>query len=246
MRLGGRFAGSVATRALRGALGIVASAALILPGDLHAAQRDAVGGLEVRGAVYVNDQAAVSGMTVFAGDTIRTGSDGAASVVVAGRGSLILAAGTEITLSEERRFLAILNRGAVGLRALPSVRSFGIRVGDFVVAPSPEAEATAEIERAADGSARVRCAEGSVGVIPLEGAGSLFLGAGESATISADGRLARTGAPSSAPPPPPAPPQRRGARTGIIIAVAGGGAAAAAFALSRGKKEAAPVSPSVP
>lgn len=246
-----RSPGSSAADALRRGLTILLCALLFLPGGLLGAapaQLQIVGSLEVRGAVSINNQPAVSGTTVFVGDTIRTGADGAASVMVAGRGMLIVAAETELTLSAQPRFLAILDRGTLGLRAQADARGFSIRVGNFVVVPSPEAEATAEIERAADGSAQVRCTAGSVGVIALEGEETVFLQPGQGANISAAGRLTRAVPPQPAPTvpaPTPPPPQGKHVPVGVWVAVAGAGAAGAAIALSRGKKGAtlSPVQP---
>jgi hypothetical protein len=213
------------------------------------AQRAALGALQVTGEVYVNNAPVEREGTVFAGDTVRTGATGAASITLAGRGRLILAASTEVVLAGASRYLASLEAGTVGLNALADAQSFQLRVGNFLVVPSPEAAATAEIERAADGSARITCMSGSVGVIALEGEEVVFLRAGQTGRISADGRfsLSTPAAPAQPTGQPRPPEEKKGRRTGLIVLLVGAGGAAGAAAALAGKKDGSPtLSPSVP
>jgi ferric-dicitrate binding protein FerR (iron transport regulator) len=212
------------------------------------AQRAPLGALQATGGVLVNNAPFEGESTVFIGDTLETGANGAASITIAGRGRLILAARTQVILTGAPRYLVSLEVGTLGLNAQADAQSFQVRVGKFLVVPSPGVAATAEIERAADGSARISCMGGSVGVIEMEGADVVFLRAGQSARISADGVFSvstpSTPAPAAEKPPPTI--QKGGRRTGLIVLlVAGGGAAGAAAALA-GKKDKSPLSPSVP
>jgi len=127
-------------------------------------------------------------------------------------------------------------------------------VGSFAVVPDPAAEAAAEVELAADGSARINCTEGSVGVIGLEGPQLTFLHPGEVITISPDGAL-QTGAPPARTPAPAAPaptaptPEagKKKSRAGVyvLLGLAGAGAAGAAAGLA-GHGGTPSVSPSTP
>ncbi len=212
-----------------------------------AAQRTPVGALQVTGSVSVGGTPTTAETTVFVGDVIRTGADGAARITVAGSGTLILSAQTELALSGAPRYLATLRGGVLGIYSLTGARNFQVRVGNYLVVPAPDAPATAEVRLVADGSAEIACQSGSVGVIALEGEDVLFLRSGQTARITSAGTLAQPEAPAPTQPPPPGPSGGGGGKNkGVIIAVlVGGGAAGAALALSR-KKEAAPMSPSVP
>jgi ferric-dicitrate binding protein FerR (iron transport regulator) len=212
------------------------------------AQRTPLGALQAIGEVLVNNAPVEGDSTVFIGDTVRTGPTGAASITMAGRGRLILAARTEIVLSGAPRYLVSLEVGTLGLNAQAEAQNFQIRVGNFLVVPSPEAAATAEIERAADGSARITCMAGSIGVIALEGEEVVFLRAGQSARISATGVFSISTPSTPAPPPEqPQPQAKRRVSAGVIVLIVGaGGAAGAAAALAGKKDKAQPLSPSQP
>jgi hypothetical protein len=219
----------------------------------QAPERRPLGALRATGEVYVNDSRVTGESTVFIGDALRTGADGAARLTVSGRGSLIASSQTRLVFQADPRYFATLQQGSVGLRSLTAAKNFQLRVGSFAVVPDPAAEAAAEVELAADGSARINCTEGSVGVIELEGSQSLFCHAGEVATISPEGTL-QTGAPRAPTPAAPAPtapaPEAGKAKkspTGlyVLLGLAGAGAAGAAAGLA-GRGGAAPVSPSGP
>lgn len=212
-----------------------------------AAQRTAVGSLQVTGQVMVSGTPVTAETTVFVGDVIRTGADGAARLSVAGHGTLILAAQTELALSGAPRYLATLRGGVLGIQSLAGARNFQVRVGNFLVVPAPDAPATAEVRLAPDGSAQIACQNGSVGVLALEGEEVLFLRAGQTGRITSAGTLAPSEAPAPTRPAPPAPRAGGGKGRAVIIAVlVGGGVAGAALALAGKEKEPSPVSPSVP
>jgi hypothetical protein len=222
-------------------------------------QGTALGVLSVAGEVYVNNLRATEGATIFVGETLRTGAGGAARVTITGRGTLTVASQTQISFAPEPRYFAELQRGSVAWRALAGAANFQLRLGNFTVVPYREGEAAAQAELAADGSAKISCAAGSIIVIQLQGSDSVFLGAGGVATVSAQGVL-RRGEPAEAeaqgqvqgPPnapttaPNPSGKTSKSRRYVVWIGLAGGGVAAAAAALAAGHGAKLPESPFVP
>ncbi len=207
-----------------------------------------IGALQVTGEVRVNDALISTDSTVFAGDRVRTGSDGVAAISVSGRGTLLLQPGSTVSFPDQAQFLADLEQGRVTLRSLPDTSGFQIRLGNFIAAPVAPAESITEIEHAADGSFRIASRKGSVGLIEADGARSLFLDANESATILPDGSLQQAEAPTGAPSPTqPTPPQAKRKQTWLPwVLVGAGGAGAAAALAGRGSEARPPVSPSQP
>ena len=215
--------------------------------------RQPLGSLSATGEVYVNEARVSGEVTLFAGDSLRTGADGAASVTLSGRGMLIVANQTEVSFAPSPRYFAELRHGIAEFRTLAGAANFELRTGNFIVVPASEAEAAADIERAPDGTTKITCTKGSMGVISLEGPESIFLHPGEVGTISPEGKMSTTVAgpqpgaapPGAAPPAPPSPPVHKGHTGLIILGLVGGGVAGAAAALaSRGGKPA--VSSSTP
>lgn len=209
-----------------------------------------VGALQVTGEVRVNEAAITQDQTLFAGDRVRAGADGVAAISISGRGTLLMRPGSSVSFPDHAQFLADLEQGNVALRSLADTSGFRIRLRNFVAAPVAPAESAVEIERAVDGSFRITCSKGSVGLIEMDGARSLFLGATESATILADGRLVQQPeAPARAPsaPAPTQPKASKGKQAWLPWVLVGAGAAGAAAALAgRGESERPPVSPSQP
>lgn len=206
-----------------------------------------IASLSARGEVYL-DQLKVAGeLTIFKGETLRTALDGVADLTIAKRGMLNIAPQTQISFEATPRYFATLDHGAIGLRSLLDAQNFQIRLGTYVVFPVTGEETAAAIERSSDGSSRVRCLSGSLGVIALEGSESVFLRPSEELTIPAGGPLPQTGvAVTQAPTVPPVPTAKRKSATPfIILGVLGGAAGAAAAALTRGGGG-QPVSPSRP
>ena len=230
------------------------SVGLIKPASYSPApQREALGSLRSTGEVYVADSKAPVEVVVFSGDTVRTGADGSATLEVAGKGMFLIYQHTEISFAG-RRYFATLKQGTVSFRTVADVKNFEVRMGGIVVAPEGTAAATADIEREADGSARVRCTLGSMGVISLEGSNSAFLRPGQEAYISPDGKItlasAKQEAGSTQGSAPPAPPSGRGGNahtTWIALGVGGGAAAGVVAALAgHGSGSTSSVSPSTP
>ncbi len=210
-----------------------------------------LGSLTTTGEVYVNGLRVSGEVTIFVGDALRTGADGAASLTVSGRGMLIFASQSEVSFAPSTRYFAELRRGSAGFRPLAGATNFELRVGCVILVPPADTEATADIERAPDGTWRVTSMTGLIGVISLEGPESIFLRPGEVATVSPECRISTTGPqpgaapPGAAQPAPPSPPLHKRHTGLIILGLVGGGVAGAAAALaSRGGKAA--VSSSTP
>ena len=212
-------------------------------------ERQPLGALSTVGEVYVNESRAPSESTVFPGDTLRTGETGAATFTVSGRGSLKISPKARLTFVDEPRYLATLQEGTVVMSVFAETANFQVRTGDFVIIPGQEVpSAASEISRFADGSTRINCTSGAVGVVALETTQAVFLRPGQYVTVSAGGALQAVMSPIGAPSEPlPLPPAKaKKSRTGwIILGVAGGGGAAAAAVLASGGKKTS-VSPSVP
>lgn len=194
--------------------------------------------LSTVGEVYINESRAPSETTIFAGNTLRTGN-GAATCTASGRGSLKVSAKTRLSFAADPRYVAVLNEGTVVMSAFGEAAKFQVRIGDFAIVPGPEAPtSSAQIERSADGSSRVTCMTGSIGVIALEGTEAIFLQPGQFVIISADGKLQqRTAAPAALPEPVPAAPGKKshtGRNVGWISAGAGGALAAILASRSSG------------
>jgi hypothetical protein len=210
--------------------------------------RRPLGPLNTSGDVYLNNSPAPAQSTIFAGDTVRTGSTGKAIFTLSGQGSLGLLARTEVSFVDQPQYIADLHYGTVSIHFLAEGKNLALKVSDFAVLAEPSIETNAEVDRTADGSARISCQSGSVGVIALTVTGpqALFLKPGQSATISPAGEL--RAAPSGPAAPSPVPPTTaKKSKAGWIALglAAAGGAAGAAVALASGGGHRA-VSPSVP
>ncbi len=215
-----------------------------------APQQTPLGALRASGEVFVNGSPVAGDLSIFAGDILRTGANGAAGLSFAGRGVITVAAQSEVSLAPSARYFAQLQRGTVSVHWIEGAQPFQIEASQHIVAPTAGSEAVAEIVRAADGSVRITCLSGSVGVLGLESAAALFLQPGQSAQISAGGVLTLAVPPAAPPPAPtpqkPSPRKPTPSKVPIILIAAGGGAAAvAALALAKGKAS-QPTSPFVP
>lgn len=225
-------------------LAVFLAGVLAGPAPGQGGQGQAVGHLRAAGEVYVNQTGVAGERTVFAGDTVRTNSDGRASILVGGRGVLELESNSRLVLAAAPQYFAWLEEGKLTLRALQDARNFQLRLGRFILVPSPETESAAQMEQRADGAARVRCVAGSIGLVALEGVESLFLNPEQVVDITREGQLRRP-PPQEVPTPPLEPVGEKKSRRGLVILIlvgAAGGGAAVALA-SRGRES---VSPSVP
>jgi hypothetical protein len=207
-------------------------------------QKAAVGALQTTGQVTVNGAVVHGTQSLFPGDSIQTGPDGAASLGIPDIGTFTVAASTTVVFPASN-FLATLKVGTVGMHASQGAKNIEVQFGNFLVfVPDYESEATATITVAADGSARAECHGGSVGITQIEGAASVFLKEGQFVTVSAAGELGAVEGAGAAPPaansaattasntPAATPPTKKSHATLILIAVGGGAAAAAGAALA--------------
>lgn len=228
----------------------------------------ALGSLSSAGDVFVGSMPAPAESTIFPGDVVRTGDNGNATFTLNGKGSIKLASGSQVVFSGDPRFLAELQSGTVVMDSFGGTTDITLRAGSFVVSPLIGADKTSsKIEKAQEGSFTITCLDGSISLIPVQGATGSVLHANQVLMISPTGELgliqqanansnATTNAPAAEPPPPPATPgptsnTQKSHKGWIILGVAGGGAvagiaAAAAGHGGKGEEGTTPVSPSSP
>jgi hypothetical protein len=204
----------------------------------------AIGSLQSRGEVFVGGVPATSEVTLFPGEVIRTGDDGAANLAIRDRGLLVIAANTEIAFppGQSGGPLASLHSGIIALRLSAKAMPTSIELGKIALTTASNTAAAAEVEMSADASAHVRCLAGSVGLIAVKSVQPVFLKPGEEATTSADGKIAVIGADASAAGIPAAAGTSKAASIALL---AGGGAAAGVAALIT-VSHAPPMSPTAP
>lgn len=231
-------------------------AGLCMPWDTRAqvTNNQAIGALQATGEVYLNGMRAAGQQTIYPGDVVRTGPDGAAALTIPGTGMVTVAAQTEVSFRTDA-YLAKLKEGTVGIHMSDTEAGIEIESVNFLAfVPLHASETAGTITVGADGGGRVECLAGSIGVTALQNAGALFLKPGQSAAIAANGQLgaietSTQGQPAPAPEQPSAPPIRpvKKSRAGYYIlgAAGAGGVAAALAALSHGGNS-QPVSPSKP
>jgi hypothetical protein len=208
-------------------------------------QRQPLGSLTTVGDVYVNESRAPAESTIFSGDALRAAPGGNATFTTSGKGSIKVLPESQLAFPGNPQYVAELKSGTVVMTSLSGPASINLRVRDYALAAVTSGEeSTSKIEKSADGSFVITCLQGSVGVIPLQGANGLFLQAGQTVRISTRGELTAV---EQQPNPTPAQPKSGGQKKSnagwIILAVAGGGGAAgAAAALGHGGGS-SPVSP---
>jgi hypothetical protein len=205
-------------------------------------QRQSIGSMNSVGEVLVNESRAPSELTIFSGDTLRTGETGTAILTTNGQGSLQISHDSQVAFTGDPRYFAELKLGTIFAKSLGGTAGTGVRAGNFVVVPTNRNELTSvTIARMTDGSFLITCSAGNVGVISLQESPGLFLQAGQSAQISPTSELVALGKPAQA-------PQSAGKshRLWIYLGLAGGGiAAGAAAAIAHGGTH-PPISPSSP
>ena len=205
--------------------------------------------MQATGEVYVDGTKAVGEQTLFPGDTVRTGADGAAVLMSPAFGEVIIPAQSEISFGAAP-YLALLKRGSVEARSSQTATNFGIQFGSTVLfVPTPETDSTGVIVLHPDGSARVSCGLGSVALKSANGVQLAVLHVNESVDVGADGKLQTvvSGGPTQSAQTSSGPARVTGSsHTGyIILGVVAGGVTAAAIALIT-RKSGQPVSPSSP
>lgn len=226
-----------ATHRVRGGV-IVLSFSLVFSSTSftsQAPQGQALGVVNASGEVYLGNLPVPGQATIYTGETLRTGADGAAQMAIPGSGTFTLASQSQMSFPGLPSYLAVLEQGTVGMRSFEGAKNLRLRVRNFVVIQDPAHEAAAQVEFSADGNVRVTCVGGSVGVTQFDGPAALFLNPGEVAIITANGILLRGGpqAQTTAEPStqPPAAGKRK-SRTPLYLLLGLGGAAGAAAALA--------------
>jgi hypothetical protein len=187
--------------------------------------REKLGSLTSLGEVFVNDVPVSVTSTVSAGDNIRTGESGEATLAVAGKGTMKIRPLSQVVLSGNAQYAAELEKGSVLLNSVPGSDGLIVRIGNYVVVPSVRSIATAlSVTRALDGSFLVYCSGGTIGVLTVEGKSGQLLQTGQSLTVSAKSELLASS---------PAPKSKGHSHTRwILLGVAGAAAAGAAAALA--------------
>jgi len=176
------------------------------PRAARKAQNQALGSMTAVGPVYINGVPAPADLTIFPGDTLKTGELGSAAFSISGKGSFKILSNSEMVFPPDPRYSAELKAGSVVMNSFNGATDVSLRVGNYVVAPVIEAQqSTSQVARHADGSFTVTCLEGSVGLIPLEGATGRVLQSGESVNILSSGELDIAKAPAAAAAPRAAP-----------------------------------------
>ena len=160
---------------LLGALPLMAGA----PRAARKAQNQALGSVTTVGPVTINGVPAPADLTIFPGDTLKTNDMGSAAFSISGKGSFKLLSNSEMVFPPDPRYTAELKAGSVVMNSFNGATDISLRVGNYVVAPVIQAQqSTSQVVRHADGSFTVTCLEGSVGLIPLEGATGRVLQSG--------------------------------------------------------------------
>ncbi len=211
------------------------------------AQRQTLGSLNSAGEVFVNEMRAPSELTIYSGDTVRTGQTGTAMLTASGDSSFQLSPSSQAVFAGDPRYFAELKTGTISIKALGGSGGAAVRAGNFAIVPTNRNERTmTTIERMADGSFLVTCSAGNVGIIPMNQAAGLFLQAGQAARISSAGELAAVQAPASATTRVSTSSAGKNRTFWIFLGLAGAGATAGvAVALATASSH-SPVSPSAP
>jgi ferric-dicitrate binding protein FerR (iron transport regulator) len=239
---------SLSSRAFRPFMAIVMAVAMMLypvaasaSGASSRQAREPLGALATVGTVYVNGAPAPAVLTIFAGDTVLTGDNGSATFTMTGKGSLKLSTQTHVTFIGDARFLAELTAGTVIMTSFAQSTDVTLRAGNYVIAPVIQTEqSSSRIDKTATGSFAVSCLDGSVGVIPLEGANGRVLAVGQSVEISPQGDLGVTQEASAPPATNASVKKQSNSHTGyIILGVAAAAGVGAAVALAGHKSSSA-------
>src|SRR5579859_1672232 len=116
IRIGNRFAVLAVLLALIPPLSIFAvpAAAQTTPDP----QRQPLGSLDSTGEVFVNEQRAPSELTVFPGDTLRTGDTGSARLTAGGNSSLQISRQSQVVFSADPHYVAELKLGSITFKSL--------------------------------------------------------------------------------------------------------------------------------
>src|ERR1700675_3009534 len=170
------------------------------PRAARKAQNQALGSITTVGPVFINGVPAPADLTIFPGDTLKTGDMGSAAFSISGKGAFKILSSSEMVFPPDPRYSAELKAGSVVMNSFNGATDISLRVGNYVVAPVIESQqSTSQVVRHADGSFTITCLEGSVGLIPLEGATGRVLQSGESVNILSSGELEIAKVPGAVP-----------------------------------------------
>ncbi|HKN59939.1 MAG TPA: hypothetical protein VJW93_02090, partial [Candidatus Acidoferrales bacterium] len=155
-----------------------------------------------------------------------------------------------VTFTGDARFLAELTSGTVIMTSFAQSTDVTLRAGNYVIAPVIQTEqSSSRIDKTANGSFAVSCLDGSVGVIPLEGANGRVLAVGQSLEISPQGELGPTQEASAPPATTTSVKKSSNSHTGYIILGVGAAAgigAAVALAGHKSSSSCTSISPACP
>jgi hypothetical protein len=201
----------------------------------QSAAAQTLGSLRATREVHLNGSPATGEQTIYPGDTVQTGADGAAALTSPGFGVLIIPAESEVTFLAAPD-LATLKRGSVEVHSSQPSKDLGIRFGTTVMhLPAPETESAGVITLRPDGSAQVSCTFGSIGLTSLGGT-LVVLHPLQSVVVSADGKVQPVQSVPLIPNAQTSGPAVSGKVSPAVyvgLALAGGGTAAAILLLTR-------------
>ena len=214
-------------------------------------QRDPLGSLTSVGEVFLNDLRAPAEVTVFSGDKVRTGESGSATFNMSGKGSLKIFPRSEVVFSAKYEYTAEFGSGSVLMSSVSGPNGFTMRIGNNVVVPSfKEHTASASIEKGPDGSFVVKCTDGAMGVLALQGSSGEFIQVGQSVGVAPTGALFAVAQPGATPGKTTFSARSSNKPSHSLanwayVGLGGAGAAVAALALSHsgGKQSISPSSP---
>jgi hypothetical protein len=219
----------------------------------QAQEKQPLGSLSSVGQVYVSNSVAPAESTIFTGDTLSTDEMATAIFTISRKGSVEIASRSQLVFTGSQQYVAELKSGIVVMSSLSGPSGINLRIGNFVVVAVTQGEqSTAKIESFLNVLFLISCSEGTIGIVPVEGPpNGIFLKAGQSVSISAQGVLsaptATVASTTTSSSPTQSPSVQGKSHTGLIILglAAAGGAVGAAAALAR-KGGGQTVSPSSP
>jgi len=198
----------------------------------------------------VNDSQAPAEITIFSGDRVRTGESGSATFNMSGKGQLKLSPRSQVLFSGKYEYTAEFESGSVLMTSVSGPNGLTVRIGSDVVVPSfKERTASALIERTPDGSFVVKCSDGAMGVLALQGSSGQFIQLGQSVGVAPNGAMSAAVQPGATSVKTTSSAQsHKPSHSSVDWALAGlggAGAAGAALALSHGggKQSISPSSP---
>jgi hypothetical protein len=206
-----------------------------------------LGFLQLTGEVDVNGMRAANGQTIFSGDTVRTGADGAAVFNLPDVGTLTIEKQSEVSFHTGQS-IATLKQGTIDVRSIQAGTNLDVQFGRFLLFTSAVGSAGI-LTVDANGAARIECRSGSIAVTAVGGPQAVFLQPGQSVSVTAVQNVesAAPGAPTPTGAPAGTAPAAKKSRTAYyILGAAGAAGATTAVILLVARKSSPPVSPASP